>query len=140
MDTAYNMKSSQHDGMDIEIVMEAAKKAVDYVRKESKPYFIEFMTYRYRGHSMSDAKGYRTKEEEAEWEKRDPIKILTERLLKAGVVKQDEIKQMENEIQDEIENEIIKFAEESPEPNVADLTKYVLDDNPDPRWIGPLQK
>jgi pyruvate dehydrogenase E1 component alpha subunit len=133
------MKSSQHDGMDIEIVLEEAKKAVDYVRKEQKPYFIEFMTYRYRGHSMSDAKGYRTKEEEAEWEKRDPIKILSRRLIEAGAIKQDEIKAMEDEIQNEIENEIIKFAEESPEPNVADLNKYVLDDNPDPRWVGPLK-
>ena len=140
VDTAYNMKSSQHDGMDIEIVMEAAKKAVDYVRKESKPYFIEFMTYRYRGHSMSDAKGYRTKEEEAEWEKRDPIKIYSRKLIEAGLVTEADIKKMEDEIQHEIENDIIKFAEESPEPNIADLNKYVLDDNPDPRWIGPLQK
>jgi len=138
VDTAYNMKSSQHDGMDIESVMEAAGKAVDYVRKESKPYFIEFMTYRFRGHSMSDAKGYRTKEEEAEWEKRDPIILWTKKLKEAGVVTDADIKAMEKSIDDEIENEVIKFAEESPEPRVEDLNKYVLDDNPDPRWIGPL--
>ncbi len=140
VDTAYNMKSSQHDGMDIDNVMEAAKTAVDYVRNEQKPYFIEFMTYRFRGHSMSDAKGYRTKEEEAEWEKRDPIKIYSKKLIEAGVIKQADIKAMEKEIDDEIENDIIKFAEESPEPKVEELNKYVLDDNPDPRWIGPLQK
>jgi len=139
VDTAYKVKSSQHDGMDIDIVMEAAKTAVDYVRKESKPYFIEFMTYRYRGHSMSDAKGYRSREEEAEWEKRDPIKILTERLLKSGAIKKTDIKKMETEIHDEIENEIIKFAEDSPEPKVEDLYNFVLDDNSDPRWIGPLK-
>jgi pyruvate dehydrogenase E1 component alpha subunit len=138
VDTAYNMKSSQHDGMDIEQVMAAAGKAVDYVRKESKPYFIEFMTYRFRGHSMSDAKGYRTKEEESEWEKRDPIKLLSRKLKEAGVVTDADIKAMEKSIDDEIENEVIKFAEESPEPRVEDLNKYVLDDNPDPRWIGPL--
>ncbi|MGW8248576.1 MAG: pyruvate dehydrogenase (acetyl-transferring) E1 component subunit alpha [Acidiferrobacterales bacterium] len=138
VDTAYNMKSSQHDGMDIEEVMAAAGKAVDYVRKESKPYFIEFMTYRFRGHSMSDAKGYRTKEEEAEWEKRDPIKLLSRKLKEAGVVTDEDIKAMEKSIDDEIENEVIKFAEESPEPRIEDLNKYVLDDNPDPRWIGPL--
>ncbi|MDX5151416.1 MAG: pyruvate dehydrogenase (acetyl-transferring) E1 component subunit alpha [Acidiferrobacterales bacterium] len=138
VDTAYNMKSSQHDGMDIEEVMAAAGKAVDYVRKESKPYFIEFMTYRFRGHSMSDAKGYRTKEEEAEWEKRDPIKLLSRKLKDAGVVTDNDIKAMEKSIDDEIENEVIKFAEESPEPRIEDLNKYVLDDNPDPRWIGPL--
>jgi len=138
VDTAYNMKSSQHDGMDIEDVMAAAGKAVDYVRKESKPYFIEFMTYRFRGHSMSDAKGYRTKEEEAEWEKRDPIILWSKKLKEAGVVTDQDIKAMEKSIDDEIENQVIKFAEESPEPRIEDLNKYVLDDNPDPRWIGPL--
>ncbi len=136
---AYNIESSQHDGMDIDVVMAEAKKAVDYVRSNSKPYFIEFMTYRYRGHSMSDAKGYRTKEEEAEWEKRDPIKIYSQKLIKAGLIAEQDIKKIEQEVHDEIENEIIKFAEQSPEPNVADLAKYVLDDNPDPRWIGPLK-
>jgi pyruvate dehydrogenase E1 component alpha subunit len=138
VDTAYNMKSSQHDGMDIETVMEEAAKAVDYVRKESKPYFIEFMTYRFRGHSMSDSKGYRTKEEETEWEKRDPIILWSKKLKEAGVVSDADIKAMEKSVDDEIENEVIKFAEESPEPRVEDLNKYVLDDNPDPRWIGPL--
>ena len=137
---AYDMEASQHDGMDIDIVMEAAKKAIDFVRSGKGPYFIEFMTYRYRGHSMSDAKGYRTKEEEAEWQKRDPIMMYSERLIKAGVIKATDIKAMEKEIDDEIENDIIKFAEESPEPKVEELTKYVLDDNPDPRWVGPLHK
>lgn len=137
---AYDMKASQHDGMDIDIVMDAAKEAIDYVRKESKPYFIEFMTYRYRGHSMSDAKGYRTKDEEEEWMKRDPIRLYSERLIEAGLVTNDEIKEMDKAIDDEIENDIIKFAEESPEPKVEDLNKYVLDDNPDPRWVGPLHK
>jgi pyruvate dehydrogenase E1 component alpha subunit len=98
------------------------------------------MTYRYRGHSMSDAKGYRTKDEEEEWMKRDPIRLYSERLIKAGLLSEDEIKKWDKEIGDEIENDIIKFAEESPEPKVEDLNKYVLDDNPDPRWIGPLQK
>ncbi|MDZ7802982.1 pyruvate dehydrogenase (acetyl-transferring) E1 component subunit alpha [Thiohalophilus sp.] len=137
---AYDMKASQHDGMDIDTVMEAAKEAIDYVRKEQKPYFIEFMTYRYRGHSMSDAKGYRTKDEEEEWMQRDPIRLYSERLIEAGIVSDDEIKAMDKAIDDEIENDIIKFAEESPEPKVEDLNKYVLDDNPDPRWVGPLHK
>jgi pyruvate dehydrogenase E1 component alpha subunit len=119
--------------------MDASEKAIDFVRSGNGPYFIEFMTYRFRGHSMSDAKGYRTKEEEAEWEKRDPIKIYSERLIKAGLISADEIKTMEKEIDDEIENDIIKFAEQSPEPKVEELNRYVLDDNPDPRWVGPLK-
>ncbi|MDR9437578.1 MAG: pyruvate dehydrogenase (acetyl-transferring) E1 component subunit alpha [Thiohalophilus sp.] len=137
---AYDMKASQHDGMDIDTVMEASKEAIDYVRKEQKPYFIEFMTYRYRGHSMSDAKGYRTKDEEEVWMERDPIRLYGDRLIEAGLVSKDDLKQWDKEIGDEIENDIIKFAEESPEPKVEDLNKYVLDDNPDPRWVGPLHK
>jgi pyruvate dehydrogenase E1 component alpha subunit len=134
----YDMKASQHDGQDIDTVMEAAGKAIDFVRSGKGPYFIEFMTYRFRGHSMSDAGHYRSKAEEAEWAKRDPIVILSERLKKEKVVTDADIKAMEKEIDDEIENDVIKFAEESPEPKVEDLKKYVLDDNPDPRWIGPL--
>jgi len=136
---AYDMQASQHDGMDIEIVMEAAEKAIDFVRSGKGPYFIEFMTYRFRGHSMSDAKSYRTREEEIEWEKRDPIKVFSKRLIEQNLLTEDDIKAMKKEIDDEIENDIIKFAEESPEPKVEDLNKYVLDDHPDPRWIGPLQ-
>ncbi|VAW97601.1 Acetoin dehydrogenase E1 component alpha-subunit [hydrothermal vent metagenome] len=136
---AYNIPSSQHDGMDIDIVMEASIPAIEHVRSGKGPYFIEFMTYRFRGHSMSDAKGYRTKDEEAEWEQRDPINIYSKRLIKDSVIKQEDIKTMEKEIDDEIENDCIKFSEESPEPKVEDLNKYVLDDNPDPRWIGPLK-
>jgi len=137
---AYDMQASQHDGMDIETVMEAAEKAIDFVRSGKGPYFIEFMTYRFRGHSMSDAKGYRTREEEIEWEKRDPIKIFSKRLIEQGLITEDDIKAMEKDIDDEMENDIIKFSEESPEPKVEDLHKYVLDDDPDPRWIGPLQQ
>lgn len=135
---AYNIEASQHDGMDIDTVMAASEKAIDFVRSGKGPYFIEFMTYRFRGHSMSDAKSYRTKEEEAEWEKRDPIIIYSKKLIEAGVVNAADIKAMEKEIDDEIENDIIKFAEDSPEPPVSELTRYVLDDDPDPRWIGPM--
>ncbi len=136
----YNIPSSQHDGQDLDTVMESAKKAVDHVRGGHGPYFIEYMTYRLRGHSMSDkTAAYRSKEEEQEWAKRDPILIYGERLKKAGVLTGADIKQMEKEILDEIENDVIKFAEDSPAPRVEDLNRYVLDDNPDPRWIGPLQ-
>lgn len=136
----YNIPSSQHDGQDIETVMESAKTAIDHVRSGKGPYFIEFLTYRSRGHSMSDrTAAYRSKEEEVEWAKRDPIRLYSDKLIKAGVVSEAEIKAMEDSISNEIENEVVKFAEESPDPRVEDLNKYVLDDSPDPRWIGPLQ-
>ncbi len=136
----YNIPASQHDGQDLDVVMEASKKAVDHVRSGKGPYFIEFMTYRSRGHSMSDkTAAYRSKEEEKKWAERDPLRIYSEKLMKAGVLKEADLKAMEKEIDNEIENDVIKFSEESPEPRVEDLNKYVLDDNPDPRWIGPLQ-
>lgn len=136
---AYNMESSQHDGQDIDTVMESAKKAIDHVRSGKGPYFIEYMTYRYRGHSMSDSGAYRTKEEVEEWQKRDPIFLYSAKLKKAGVLTDADIKAMEKSIDDELEKDVIKFAEESPEPRVEDLNKFVLDDHPNPRWIGPLQ-
>ena len=136
----YNIPASQHDGEDIEVVMESAKKAIDHVRSGKGPYFIEYMTYRQRGHSMSDKTAtYRSKEEEQKWAARDPLKVYSAKLKKAGVLGDEDIKKLEKEVQNEIENDIVKFAEESPIPRVEDINKYVLDDNPDPRWIGPLQ-
>lgn len=133
----YGFPAVQADGQDIEEVHKAAKKAVDHVRSGKGPYFLELMTYRYRGHSMSDSNKYRSKDEEAEWVKRDPIYILRDRLVDAGKLSMDDYKKMDKEIIDEIENEVIKFCEESPEPKVEELEKYVLADN-DP-WVtgGP---
>ncbi|MFA5530633.1 MAG: pyruvate dehydrogenase (acetyl-transferring) E1 component subunit alpha [Thiohalomonadaceae bacterium] len=122
----YNMAADHCDGQDIEVVMEHAKKAVDYVRSGKGPYFLELKTYRYRGHSMSDSGAYRTKEEIETWAKRDPINILRDRLIEAGEFAMDDFVSMDKEILDEIENVIIKFAEESPEPKVEELEKYVL--------------
>ncbi len=136
---AYNIKSSQHDGQDIDTVMSAAKTAIKHVRGGNGPYFIEFLTYRQRGHSMSDSNAYRSKEEERTWAARDPIKIYGERLKKAGVITDADMADLEKSVQEEIENDVIRFAEESPEPRVEELTKYCLDDNPNPQWIGPLR-
>ena len=126
--SAYGIESAQCDGQDIDVVHEHAKKAVAHVRGGKGPYFLELMTYRYRGHSMSDARTYRSREEEDLWKQRDPIFILRDRLIDAGALTMDEYTAMEKDTDAYIENEVIKFAEESPEPNVADLEKYVLAD------------
>lgn len=126
--SAYGIESAQCDGQDIDIVHEHAKKAVAHVRGGKGPYFLELMTYRYRGHSMSDARSYRSREEEDLWKQRDPIYILRDRLIDNGALTMDEYTAMEKDTDAYIENEVIKFAEESPEPNVADLEKYVLAD------------
>ena len=60
-------------------------------------------------------------------------------MKKAKVITDEDIKALEREVHDEIENDVVKFAEQSPPPRVEDLNKYVLDDNPDPKWIGTFQ-
>ena len=131
--SGYDIPSAQTDGQDFDKVYEAAQVAIDHVRSGKGPYFLELMTYRYRGHSMSDSNAYRTKEEERMWGKRDPIIILRDRLIEAGEMNLDDYKQMDSDILTEIEDEIIKFAEESPEPSAELLDKYVLAEN-DP-WV-----
>lgn len=131
--SAYNIPSAQEDGQDIEKVFEAAQKAVDHVRSGNGPYFLELMTYRYRGHSMSDSNAYRSKDEERMWSGRDPIIMLRDRLIEAGEISKDDYKAMDTEILDEIEHNIIAFSESSPEPRVDEVEKYVLaEDDP---WV-----
>jgi len=125
----YNIPAVQTDGQDVEKVYEAAKTAVEHVRSGKGPYFLELMTYRYRGHSMSDSNAYRAKEEERMWSKRDPIIMLRDRLIEAKSITMKDYKAMDDEVLEEIENEVIKFAEESPEPRLEDLEKYVLAEN-----------
>ena len=129
----YNIPAVQTDGQDVEKVYEAAKVAVEHVRSGKGPYFLELMTYRYRGHSMSDSNAYRAKEEERMWSKRDPIIMLRDRLIEAKALTMDDYKKLDDEVLDQIENEIIKFSEESPEPKIEELQKYVLAEN-DP-WV-----
>ena len=133
----YDIPSAQEDGQDVEKVFAAAKQAVDHVRGGNGPYFLELLTYRYRGHSMSDSNAYRTKEEERMWGKRDPIIMLRDRLIEAGKLTKQDYKDMDTEILEAIEDEIIAFAEQSPEPDPSEVEKYVLAEN-DP-WVhgGP---
>lgn len=125
----YNIPSVQADGQDIEKVYEAAKIAVDHVRGGKGPYFLELMTYRYRGHSMSDSNAYRAKDEESEWAKRDPINLLRDRLIESGDMTMEAYQALDKAIIENIDDEIVKFAEDSPQPNIADLEKYVLAEN-----------
>lgn len=122
----YDIEASECDGQDVEKVHEAAKVAVNHVRSGKGPYFLELLTYRYRGHSMSDSRGYRSREEEEMWKQRDPIFILRDRLIAEKAMTMADYEALEKEVDHYIENEVIKFAEESPEPKVEELEKYVL--------------
>ncbi|MGH7478366.1 MAG: thiamine pyrophosphate-dependent enzyme, partial [Candidatus Methylomirabilales bacterium] len=84
------------------------------------PYFLEAMTYRFRGHSMADPILYRDKSEVEEWKQRDPIILFQQRLREEGVLAPQDLEQMERET-DELVADAVKFAEESPEPPLSDL-------------------
>jgi pyruvate dehydrogenase E1 component alpha subunit len=122
----YSFPAAQADGQDIETVFNAGTEAVNHVRGERAPYFLELLTYRYRGHSMSDSNVYRQKEEERRWSRRDPVILLRDRLIESGEMSLEDYKALDDEILDHIETEIIRYAEKSPEPDVAELEKYVL--------------
>ena len=122
---SFRIPGIQVDGMDVLAVRGAAEVALEWTRSGKGPIIIEFMTYRYRGHSMSDPAKYRTREEVQDMrEHRDPI-AHAERDLEALGVKEEELKAIDKEIKD-IVVAAAKFAEEAPEPEPSELTTDVL--------------
>ncbi|EDP97685.1 pyruvate dehydrogenase (acetyl-transferring) E1 component subunit alpha [Kordia algicida OT-1] len=112
----YEMPCGPVDGMNPEKVAEAVHEAVERARRGDGPTFLEMKTYRYRGHSMSDAQHYRTKDEVAEYKKIDPITQVKETLLEKKYATEDEIAEMDKRVKDLVK-ECEKFAEESPYPD-----------------------
>ena len=121
----YGIEHATVDGMDLEASFLAAKEAVEYVRNERKPYMIEFVAYRFLGHGASDNRSYRTKEEEADWIGRCPVKNSRERLQSVYGIDVKTIEGIEKEIENELES-ALKFAEESPYPNPADVFRNIF--------------
>jgi pyruvate dehydrogenase E1 component alpha subunit len=122
----YGMPGEPVDGMDVIAVRQAAEKAVKYCRDGKGPYVLEMLTYRYRGHSMSDPARYRTKEEVSEMrENHDPITNLSKVIVDAGHKTEDDLKEIDREIR-AIVVRAAEFAQESPEPDPAELYKNVL--------------
>ncbi len=120
---AYEMPSESVDAMNVENVHQAVARAADRARKGDGPTLLEFRTYRYKGHSMSDPAKYRTKEELAEYKKLDPIEQVHAILVKMKVSS----KELEK-ISDRVKNIIadsVKFAEESDFPKAEDAFEYV---------------
>jgi len=125
---AYGIPGEQVDGMDVIKVREAALKAADYVREGKGPYILEVETYRYRGHSMSDPAKYRSKEEVNEYKnKHDPIDTLRDVILNGGDYSEDQIKKIDKDIKATV-NEAAEFAQQSPEPDPAELWTDILVD------------
>ena len=122
---AHRIPGLQVDGMDVLAVRGAADVALEWTRGGKGPILIEFLTYRYRGHSMSDPARYRTREEvQGVREHNDPIDHAAKELEKLGV-KEDELKAIDKEIKD-IVVEAAKYAEDAPEPEASELYTDVL--------------
>ena len=118
---AFGIPGEQVDGMDVLAVKEAAEKAVAHCRAGKGPYILEVMTYRYRGHSMSDPAKYRTREEVQKMrDERDPIEHVRELLLQGKHASEDDLKAIDKEIK-EIVNDSAEFSKESPEPPLEEL-------------------
>jgi pyruvate dehydrogenase E1 component alpha subunit len=121
----WNIPGQQVDGMDVRAVHAAAVTAVAHCREGNGPYLLEMMTYRYRGHSMSDPAKYRTREEIQEMrEKHDPIDGARRALLELGVA-EDVLKSIEDDVR-AVVTEAAAFAQSSPEPDPAELFTDVL--------------
>ena len=118
---AFGIPGEQVDGMDVLAVKAAGEKAVAHCRAGNGPYILEMMTYRYRGHSMSDPAKYRTREEVQKIrEERDAIEHVRELLISGGHATEDDLKAIDKEIKATV-NEAAEFSKESPEPALSEL-------------------
>lgn len=127
---AYPMHGVIVDGQDVLAVRAAVEEAVERARTGGGPTLVECKTYRYYGHSLSDARAYRTRDEERQWRERDPIDIFARRMTEGGVFTQEEVDAIRAKAKATIE-ESIRFALDSPLPDPSELFDNVyVDPNP----------
>jgi len=123
---AYDIANRQVNGQDVVEMYENISESLEHARKEG-PVLLEAITYRYSGHSMGDPERYRTKAEIEEWRARDPIARLEDKLLDKGLADETVFKQIRSKVEEDMVN-IVRFAEESPEPDDSALCEYVFVD------------
>jgi pyruvate dehydrogenase E1 component alpha subunit len=130
----FGVPGTRCDGMDVLDVHSVVTDALRCAREERKPQLVEAVTYRYRGHSMADPEEYRTKEEVEEWRQRDPIKAFADRLIKEDVLTQEDVEKFDEQAIETVD-EAVKFADESPFPDLDSLYDdiYVFDSDV-PAW------
>ncbi len=127
----YEMPCKPVDGMKPEVIAKEMDEAIDRARRGDGPTFLEVRTYRYRGHSMSDAQHYRTKEEVKKKQEEDPISYVLHKIYEEKWATEDEIKEVNKKVKDRVK-ECEKFAEDSgyPDKNVMYDTVYEQEDYP----------
>jgi pyruvate dehydrogenase E1 component alpha subunit len=121
---AYDMEAIQVDGMNVREVMLKTSEIIEKTRADSEPRFIEALCYRFKGHSVVDPDKYRSAEDKEKWRKADPIVFFEHELENAGLADEEYFKSVRQEIDGQVQ-EIIKFADESPDPRTDELYKYV---------------
>lgn len=127
---AYDMPSEIVNGMDILEVKSVTGKAVDYARSGKGPYLVECKTYRYYGHSRSDPRAYRTKEEESEWRKKDAIERFKKKIIAEKVMTAEEVENLESGVSRKVDK-AVEYALNSPFPSPDTLMDdvYVKGEN-----------
>ncbi|HWD39036.1 MAG TPA: thiamine pyrophosphate-dependent enzyme [Fimbriimonas sp.] len=125
----FDIKSERIDGMDVIQMKKDAQRIVDWVRENGKPYFVEVMTYRYAGHGAADndRQLYRTKEEEAAAQKRDPIGRLQHLMIEMNIINEEKIEAIDAEIQEQVEK-IYEAADASPFPDPDEVYDNIYTD------------
>lgn len=120
----YGIPNSRVDGMNVMKVREAGTKALEQVRSGQGPYFLEIITYRFRGHSMGDPERYRQSDEVKKWQENDPIGIYRQYLIEQKISNADELDKIDKKVELEV-RAAAEFAESSPEPAPEDLFKHI---------------
>jgi pyruvate dehydrogenase E1 component alpha subunit len=123
--SGYNMPHRNVDGNDVDTVIAEFGVAVERARKGEGPSYLVANTYRFRGHSMSDAMKYRTKDEMEKAKLRDPISLYEVRLREKGLISDEQIEQLQEEVSEEIA-EAVRLADADPHPPLADRFNDIL--------------
>ena len=124
------------DGMDVLAMRDTVAEHIRLAREDRQPTLVEAFTYRFRGHSAADPEVYRTKEEVAEWRKKDPIAVLRDRMISEGQISEQEVEGMRERVEQRV-MDAVAFADASPEPPLESLYDhlYVVGDEV-PGWYA----
>jgi pyruvate dehydrogenase E1 component alpha subunit len=117
---SFGVPGTRCDGMDVADTYRVICDALKRAREERQPLLVEAVTYRFRGHSMADPEDYRTREQVAEWRRRDPLTVFGDRLIEEGVLDRDGLEQLDAEATKRVD-EAVAFADESPFPTPESL-------------------
>ncbi|WP_431234840.1 pyruvate dehydrogenase (acetyl-transferring) E1 component subunit alpha [Mycolicibacterium psychrotolerans] len=122
---AYRVPTASADGMDVLACHAATVAAVEHIRTEGGPFFLEFRTYRFRPHSMFDPELYREKTEVEHWRERDPIRLFTEKCLADGTLSADDVAAIEERAATEVDD-AVAYAEAGTLESVEELTRDLM--------------